>query len=156
MSTSTHPGHATPACPVVRDGAAVGGEVRCKAISGELKEAYRCAGGCQGRGAVKKNALETGLGRRQLAAESAEVVIVVCTNSIGGLSFGLHGCGRRSFDECPCGREASCPSSCAGGISLAGVGGIGRSAKMRRQCCTSPVGGPATGCADARSGLQMQ
>lgn len=72
MSTSTHPGHATPACAVVRDGADAGEEERCKAISGELKEAYRCAGGCQGRGAVK-SMLETGL-RGRLLAESVEMI----------------------------------------------------------------------------------
>jgi hypothetical protein len=56
MSTSTVPGHAAPACPVVREGARAGKEREVdwvNAISGELKEAYHCAGGCQGRGAVK-------------------------------------------------------------------------------------------------------
>lgn len=65
------------------------------------------------------------------------------TNSIGGFSFGLHGDGGLSCKgRISCRARSFLPSLCAGCGSLAVVGGRGFSAKMRRQCSTSPVRGP--------------
>ena len=87
-----------------------GMEERCvwKPFSGELKEAYRCAGGCQGRGAVQRGYVRRPsraerLDRSRRPRRSWRRPCGDGTNSIGGFSFGLHGYGGLSCNGNPCG-----------------------------------------------------